>query len=64
MKLPHWTMTVTESGRTFVPLAVRVAHVPRHGVSVRRSPLRALHSLARSAGDFLVGAFAPVAAAW
>ena len=39
----------------------RINHVPRHGVTVRRSPLRWAHSALRSAGDFLWGAFLPIA---
>ena len=63
MKLPHWNYARTETGKVFVPLAVRTAHVPRHGVKLRNSPMRALRSMLRDAGDFLVGAFAPIAAA-
>ena len=39
----------------------RMNHTPRHGVRVRRDPLRWLHSALRSTGDFLWGAFQPIA---
>jgi hypothetical protein len=48
--------------RRFVPYAVRVAYAEegraQHRVSVRRSPLRGIHSFLREVGDVLWGAFA------
>ena len=41
----------------------RMNHVPRHGVRMRQSPLRWAHSALRSVGDFLWGAFQPIAQA-
>lgn len=42
----------------------RVYHVPRHGVRLRRNPLRALRSLTREVGNFLWGAFTPIREAY
>lgn len=52
------------SGRVYVSLTERINHKPRHGASLRRSPMKALHSMLREAGDFLWGAFTPVREAW
>lgn len=52
------------NGKTYVSLTIRQSHKARHGASLRRSPLKALHSMAREAGNFLWGAFTPVREAW
>jgi hypothetical protein len=39
---------------------VRIHHIPRHGVTFRRNPLRRLASALREAADFVAGAFVPV----
>jgi hypothetical protein len=39
----------------------RMSHTPRHGVRMRQTPLRWAHSALRSVGDFLWGAFQPIA---
>lgn len=54
------TATRLSSGRLYVSLAARRTHVARHGVKLRRDPIRALSSLARQFGDSLWGAFSPV----
>jgi hypothetical protein len=55
--------TRLSTGRLYVGLAVRNTHTARHAVRLRKQPIRALLSFARSAGDFLWGAFAPIAEA-
>jgi hypothetical protein len=51
------TPTRLSTGRLYVGIAARRSHVARHAVTLRRSPLRALSSLARQAGDFVWGCF-------
>jgi len=41
----------------YVALEIRRSHVARHGVKLRRDPLRTLLSVARQLGDILWGAF-------
>lgn len=43
-----------------VPYATRVAYRSSRRVRLTRSPLRWAHSALRSAGEFFVGAFAPI----
>lgn len=44
-----------------VPLESRIAHRARHAVRLKQHPLRRLQSALRSTGDFLWGAFQPIA---
>jgi hypothetical protein len=45
------------------PYAKRVAHAPRHGASLKRSPAKWFRSVLREIGDVLVGSFLQVASA-